>query len=210
MCVWLLGALTLAFSSAGAENVYIEITVASVAPTQGVHGRARRGPDSQQGPCSLAGNGSGSEQEEAGGWAGGAVGAWAPGVGLPGEGGATGQMGVVGGRSGIPGSQVPLTEIGGLHGVVEGLGRPRGHAVGAPDPRGQGAASCPVRAGPRPSLMPQNVHQSPKGGREPVSGLGTGVGAGRGRPQPSFPSLLPPLGESVSSAERLVFGHAHR
>ena len=29
-----------------------------------------------------------------------------------------------------------LTEIGGLNGVVEVLGRPRGHAVWTPDPRG--------------------------------------------------------------------------
>lgn len=113
-------------------------------------------------------------------------------VGLFWEGGAAWLVGVVRGSRSSPDSQVPLTEIGGLHRVVEVLGRPRGYAVGAPDPRRQGAASCPVWAGPRPGLMPQNVHQSPRGGRATVSGLGTGVPAGRGRAQASFPTLLPP------------------
>lgn len=135
--------------------------------------------------------------------------AWAAGGGAI-RGGATGRVGVVRGRRRSPDSQVPLTEIGGLHGVVEVLGRPRGNAVGAPDPRGQGAASCPVRASPRPRLMPQNVHQSPRGGRATISGLGVGVGAGKGRAQASFTPLFSPVGESVRSARLLAFGHAHR
>lgn len=72
-------------------------------------------------------------------------------------------------RGGHESSQVILTKIGGLHGVVEVLGRPWGHAVRTPDPCSQGAASYPVRAGPRPGLMSQNVHQSPRGGRRMVS-----------------------------------------
>ena len=44
--------------------------------------------------------------------------------------------GVVRGRGGSCCSCVSLTEVGGLHGVVEVLVRPRGHAVGNPDPRG--------------------------------------------------------------------------
>lgn len=108
-------------------------------------------------------------------------------------GGATGRGGVAR-DGGCAGSPVPLTEVGGLHGVVEVLGRPGGHAVGTADPRGQGAASGPVRAGPRPRLMSQNVHQSSKGGREVVSGLGSRGGRGTGRAQASFRSLLSPLG----------------
>ena len=146
----------------------------------------------------MASTRNGSEMAEARGWG------WGRGLGSGGgamRGGATGRVGVVRGRRRSPDSQVPLTEIGGLHSVVEVLGRPRGNAVGAPDPRGQGTASCPVRAVPRPRLMPQNVHQSPRGGRATVSGLGVGVGAGRGRAQAS--SRPPPfslVGESVRSA----------
>lgn len=86
--------------------------------------------------------------------------------------------GVVRSRGGSCCSCVSLTEVGGLHGVVEVLGRPRGHAVGNPNPRGQRAASCAVWAGPRSRLMPQNVHQGPRGGRWTVSGLEPGVGPG--------------------------------
>lgn len=52
-----MGALTLAFSRAGAENVYVEITVPTMtmaATQEEVRGRARRGPDSRWGPSSTA------------------------------------------------------------------------------------------------------------------------------------------------------------
>lgn len=108
-----------------------------------------------------------------------------------------------GGRRGHPGagphdgagpraSSAPplLTEIGRLHRVVEVLGRPRRHAVWASDPWGKGAASCPVRAGPGPRLMSQNVHQSPGRGRGMVSGLGAAGRDGEGGRRPLSPPLL--------------------
>lgn len=121
----------------------------SMAPTPWVHRRQEEGLTVRAGMLRL---GAGS-------------GPWE--VRPSGEGGATGMRSEV--RGGHRSSQVTLTEIGGLHGVVEVLGRPWGHAVGTPDPCGQGAASCPVGAGPRPGLMSQNVHQSPRGDRGMVS-----------------------------------------
>lgn len=115
-----------------------------------------------------------------------------------GRGGPTGRRGCRDARLGSRSSGGPLTEIGRLHGVVEVFGRPRGHAVGTPDPRGQGAASRPVGAGPRPRLMSQNVHQSPRGGRGMGIGpeAGGGGGAGRGGPRPLPPDPVLPFGGS--------------
>ena len=86
-----------------------------------------------------------------------------------------------------------LTEIGRLHRVVEVLGRPRRHAVWASDPWGKGAASCPVRAGPGPRLMSQNVHQSPGRGRGMVSGLGAAGRDGEREGAGLFPLPFSPL-----------------
>lgn len=121
------------------------------------------------------------------------------------ESGATGMRAIV---RGCWSSQVTLTEIRGLHGVVEVLGCPGGHAVGNAKPWGQGAASCPVWTGPRPCLMPQNVHQSPRSGRGMVSDLGTS-GRGREREDPGFfPLLTFQVICQLGSPGLLVFGHA--
>lgn len=143
-----------------------------------------------------------------GGWgysAGG--GAWAAGEAV--EGGATGLVGAARGSCSSPDSQVPLTEIGGLHGVVEVLGRPWGNAVGASDPWGQGAASCPIRSGPGPRLMPQNVHQSPRGAERRLAAA-WGRGWSRQWERPGFSSLpvLPSAG--VSRAGLLACSRTRR